>query len=206
MKELHTVIIADDHEGVRKGIKRLLEKNGEFEVIGMAKDGKEAVQLVSQETPDLLILDVKLPVLRGEEVAYRLTETVPDVRILAISSFDSPQYILGMLENGARGYLTKEEAPFLLQKAARDILLNDATQWISEKLKQRTGITFTKDEKTALHLSATEKQIVAYLKEGRTETEIARELAFSTSRVKRYIQILLMKYEVSSVKALLEIA
>jgi DNA-binding NarL/FixJ family response regulator len=206
MKEYYSVIIADDHEGVRKGIKRLLEKNGEFEVIGMAKDGKEAVQLVRQKEPDLLILDVKLPILRGQEVAYRLTESVPDVRILAISSFDSPQYILGMLENGARGYLTKEEAPALLRKAARDIMLNDATQWISEKLKQQTGITFIKDEKTVVRLSATEKQIMAFLKEGHTETEIARELAFSTSRVKRYIQILLMKYEVSSIEALLEVA
>jgi DNA-binding NarL/FixJ family response regulator len=85
-------------------------------------------------------------------------------------------------------------------------VLNDATQWISEKLKQQTGITFVKDEKTVVRLSATEKQIMAFLKEGHTETEIARELAFSTSRVKRYIQILLMKYEVSSIEALLEVA
>lgn len=206
MNETHTVVIADDHEGVRKGIKRLLEKSGEFIVVGQAKDGKEAIQVVSREAPDLLVLDVKLPILRGEEVARRLTEMYPNIKILAISSFDNPQYILGMLENGARGYLTKEEAPVLLQKAAKEIILNNANRWISESLKRQTGITFQVDEQPALQLSSTERRIVELLKQGKAETEIAKLLMFSSARVKRYIQILLMKYNVRTIEELIEAA
>lgn len=206
MNETHTVVIADDHEGVRKGIKRLLEKSGEFVVVGQAKDGKEAIQVVSREAPDLLVLDVKLPILRGEEVARRLTEMYPNIKILAISSFDNPQYILGMLENGARGYLTKEEAPVLLRKAATEIVRNNANQWISESLKRQTGITFQVDEQPALQLSSTERRIVELLKQGKAETEIAKLLMFSSARVKRYIQILLMKYDVRTIEELIESA
>lgn len=206
MNETHTVVIADDHEGVRKGIKRLLEKSGEFVVVGQAKDGKEAIQVVTREAPDLLVLDVKLPILRGEEVARRLTEMYPNIKILAISSFDNPQYILGMLENGARGYLTKEEAPVLLRKAATEIVRNNANQWISESLKRQTGITFQVDEQPALQLSSTERRIVELLKQGKAETEIAKLLMFSSARVKRYIQILLMKYDVRTIEELIESA
>lgn len=204
MSNIHKVVIADDHEGVRKGIKRLLEKSGEFIVIGQAKDGKEAIQLVTQKFPDLLILDVKLPLLRGEEVARRLTAKYPNIKILAISSFDNPQYILGMLENGARGYLTKEEAPMLLRKAATDIIQHDADQWVSDHLKQQTGITFQEDIKIALQLSPIEEQIMEMLKKGFSEAQISQELNFSGARVKRYIQILMMKYEVFSVEDLIK--
>lgn len=206
MSEVHKVVIADDHEGVRKGIKRLLEKSGEFIVVGQAKDGKEAVQLVSREVPDLLILDVKLPILRGEEVARRLTAMYPNIKILAISSFDNPQYILSMLENGASGYLTKEEAPFLLRKAARDIIQRDANRWVSDQLKQQTGITFAQDAQTVLQLTSIETQIIEMLKAGLSELQISQALSFSTSRVRRYIRILMMKYEVSSEEELIAAA
>ncbi len=204
MEQTYTVVIAEDHAGVRAGIRRLIEKGGYFKVVGEAKDGKEAIQLVSQESPDLLILDVKLPVLRGEEVAKRLTSTNPDINILALSSFDNPQFILGMVENGVRGYLTKDEAPFYLQKAANDILKNRSNLWISDELKNKTGINLQDKLSSAITLSQIEHQILQQLKAGQSEKEIADQLGFSIDRVNRYIRVLLIKYEVETVQELIK--
>ena len=91
MDQKITVVIADDHQGVRQGIKQLIERGGRFEVIAEAEDGKQAIEIVKQEMPDLLILDVVMPLLRGDEVARRLINEKPDLKILAVSSFEHPK-------------------------------------------------------------------------------------------------------------------
>ncbi len=204
MNKPYTVVIADDHEGVRKGIKTLIEKGGQFVVVGQAEDGKKAVKLVNKTDPDLLILDVKLPVMRGEEVAQRLTSENPEIKILALSSFDNPQYILGMFESGVRGYLTKEEAPRLLRKAASEIVAKDSEHWLSPDLKAQSGITFQQTVTHEVTISVTEHKILALLKEGRTKLEIANSLNFPMRRLERYLQILMMKFEVDDLDSLRE--
>lgn len=204
MEQKITVVIADDHQGVRQGIRQLIEKGGRFEVVGEAEDGKQAIEIVKQETPDLLILDVVMPLMRGDEVARRLIAEKPELKILAVSSFDNPQYILTMLENGARGFLTKDEAPELLQKAANEIIRNNDRIWVSEKLKQQTGINIGPSVNSALTLSQTEHRILAMLKAGASKDDIADEFSFSDNQLERYLKILLIKFDVSSVEALIE--
>jgi len=201
----YTVLIADDHDGVRKGIRNIIERVKRFQVVGEAKDGKEALRLTQKIAPDLLLLDVQLPLLRGEEVAKRVSSSNPEVKILALSSFDNSEYITTMIENGASGYLTKDEAPALLIDAAMDILENQATEWISENLIQETGINLQNKLVPEVTLTHIELQILEYLKEGMSETEIAEELEFSNMRLSKYIQILLLKYDVGSLQELLEI-
>jgi len=202
MEQKITVVIADDHHGVRRGIKQLIEKGGRFEVVGEAENGKEAIEIVKQETPDLLIMDVVMPLMRGDEVARRLIADNPDLNILAVSSFDNPQYILTMLENGARGYLTKDEAPELLQKAADEIMFNKTSLWISEKLRNQTGINIERRLNSTPTLSQTEHRILEMLKAGASKAEIAKEFSFSTGQMERYLKILLMKYDASSIDEL----
>lgn len=201
----YTVLIADDHDGVRKGIRNIIERVKRFQVVGEAKDGKEALRLTQKIAPDLLLLDVQLPLLRGEEVAKRVSSSNPEVKILALSSFDNSEYITTMIENGASGYLTKDEAPALLIDAAMDILENQATEWISENLIRETGINLQNKLVPEVTLTHIELQILEYLKEGMSETEIAEELEFSNMRLSKYIQILLLKYDVGSLQELLEI-
>jgi len=201
----YTVLIADDHDGVRKGIRNIIERVKRFQVVGEAKDGKEALRLTQKIAPDLLLLDVQLPLLRGEEVAKRVSSSNPEVKILALSSFDNSEYITTMIENGASGYLTKDEAPALLIDAAMDILENQATEWISENLIRETGINLQNKLVPEVTLTHIELQILEYLKEGMSETEIAEELGFSNMRLSKYIQILLLKYDVGSLQELLEI-
>jgi len=138
----YRVIIADDHQGVRLGIQEILHNAGGFEVVALAGDGSQAVELVKQKEPDLLILDVVLPELRGDEVARQITSNHSDTKILALSSFDNRQYISAMLVNGASGYLTKDEAPALVAQAAREVLERENEIWVSEELKAKARLDF----------------------------------------------------------------
>ncbi len=116
------VVLADDHSIVRASIRRLLEKAGDIEVVGEASDGMETIRLVEELAPDVLLLDVEMPGMKGFEVARRLHAAGASVRILALSAYDDKQYILAMLASGATGYLTKAEAPQTLVHAVREVV------------------------------------------------------------------------------------
>ncbi len=114
------VVLADDHPVVRASIRRLLEKAGDIEVVGEAGNGLETLRLVEELAPDVLLLDVEMPGMRGFEVAQQLHAAGAPVRILALSAYDDKQYILAMLASGATGYLTKGEAPQTIVHAVHE--------------------------------------------------------------------------------------
>jgi DNA-binding NarL/FixJ family response regulator len=120
MMKTTRVVLADDHPIVRASIRRLLEKAGDIEVVGEAGNGIETIRLVEELSPDVLLLDVEMPGMKGFEVARRLRAAGTTVRILALSAYDDKQYILAMLASGAAGYLTKEEAPQAIIHAIRE--------------------------------------------------------------------------------------
>jgi DNA-binding NarL/FixJ family response regulator len=130
------VLIAEDNDAVRFGIRRLLERAGDIEITGEAKDGLEALRLVVQLKPDVLLLDVEMPRMNGIEVARRLKYLKDSTRILALSSYDDLEYIKAMLSNGAAGYLVKDEAPDKILEAVRRIAQGE-TGWLSQKVKAR---------------------------------------------------------------------
>jgi DNA-binding NarL/FixJ family response regulator len=104
------VVLADDHLVVRTCLKQALEKVPGIEVVGEASNGVEAIHIVNQFAPDVLLLDMEMPVLNGVEVARELYASNSPVRILALSAYDDPYYKNELLSNGAAGYLTKDEA------------------------------------------------------------------------------------------------
>lgn len=132
------ILIADDHEGIRRGTKKLLGMADRFEVIGEAVNGEEAISKAKALNPDILLLDVELPVLSGLEVAQRLSTEAPDIKILALSSYDRLEYVRGMFDSGVDGYLTKDEAPSKLKEALVEIHLG-TSYWMSRKLKSKFG-------------------------------------------------------------------
>jgi DNA-binding NarL/FixJ family response regulator len=121
MPKLTRVILADDHDAVRAGIRCILQSEKGIEVVGEARNGAEAIQLVNQLKPDVLLLDMEMPVLNGIEVARRLQNESSPVHILALSSYDDSHYILELLANGASGYLTKDEAPEYIVHAVQRV-------------------------------------------------------------------------------------
>src|SRR5512134_810311 len=99
------VVLADDHPVARAGIRKFLEKEADIQVVGEASSGEEALQMVRDLTPDVLLLDMEMPGMKGVDVAREVKEKKLPVNILALSTYDNKQYILGLLNSGASGYL-----------------------------------------------------------------------------------------------------
>jgi DNA-binding NarL/FixJ family response regulator len=130
------VIIADDHAIMRVGIRNILSRSTEIQVVGEASNGAEAIDLVNQLFPDVLILDMEMPVMDGVEVARRLQASSSPVHILVLSAYDDRQYILEMLNMGAAGYLIKDEAPEVIVDAVQGVSRGEKG-WISRKAAVR---------------------------------------------------------------------
>jgi DNA-binding NarL/FixJ family response regulator len=134
------VVLAEDNENMRRGIRKLLTKAEDIEVVGEARNGLETLDLVSQLLPDVLLLDVEMPQLDGIEVARRLKEGRYRTPILVLSAYDDQEYIQEMLGNGASGYLIKDEAPERIIEAVRGVA-QGKNGWVSpqvaDKLKRK---------------------------------------------------------------------
>jgi DNA-binding NarL/FixJ family response regulator len=130
------VVLAEDNAIVRRGIRNILNKAQDIEVVGEGKDGAEAIVLVRKLRPDVLLLDVELPVLDGIQVARNLRKSRSKTRILILSAYDDLEYILEMLANGASGYLVKDDAPENIIEAVRGVAHGE-TDWISPQVKEK---------------------------------------------------------------------
>ena len=115
------IMLADDHPVARAGIRKFLNKATDIEVIAEASDGNQALELAKKLVPDVLLLDIELPGLKGVEVARELQSIASPVKILVLSTYDDKQFIFGLLGNGAAGYLTKEEVPETIVEAVRGV-------------------------------------------------------------------------------------
>ncbi len=185
--------IVDDHPGVRIGIRNLLSAAKDIVVVGEGENGADALHLVEQEKPDVLLLDVELPVLRGDIVMQQLREAKSAVKVLAVSSYNEAVYVQGMLENGAAGYITKEEAPRLLVDAVRSII-NDRIKWISPIVARKT-LKVTLDD---INFSGVELDILRSIVMGKESDEIIKELKINATELKKSIDQLMEKIKVSS--------
>lgn len=130
------VVIADDHAIMRVGIRNILARSEEICVVGEANNGAEAIHLVEELEPDVLVLDMEMPVMDGVEVARRLQASESPVAVLVLSAYDDRQYILEMLNMGAAGYLIKDEAPDVIVDAVQGVSRGEKG-WISRKAALR---------------------------------------------------------------------
>jgi DNA-binding NarL/FixJ family response regulator len=135
-----SVILADDHQKIRGIIRDLLNHTNDIVVIGEARDGLEALNMVNDLCPDVLLLDMEMPLMKGVEVAKRLRETASPVHILALSAYDDRQYVLSILNCGASGYLAKEDVPDTLIKAVRGVARGQKG-WISQRLAEKFALS-----------------------------------------------------------------
>jgi len=195
------VLIVDDHSGVRKGIKNLLQTAKDMVVVGEGVNGAEAIELVATKEPDILLLDIELPDQRGDMVMRHIHETQPNMKVLAVSSYSDRDYIFGMLENGAAGYITKDEAPMMLLDAIRNII-NDDKNWLSPRVLKNSGIPSIEEQT----LTKREVEILEQLILDRSPEEIATFLNMDVEQVGKYLKLLMTKFEIESLAALKQIA
>ncbi|MBN7814482.1 response regulator [Algoriphagus pacificus] len=191
------IILADDHELVRDGIKSLLENETRFEVIDEASDGVEALQVIAKKQPDLLIVDIRMPNMNGIEVVRQLTEKYPDVKKLVLSMHDSEEYVVESIQAGADGYLLKGSSKSEFLKALNtiadggkyftgDVSAIIINNFVGGKAKPTPKAEPIPEELAAL--TNREKQILELILQGKGNNEISEELEISkrTAEVHRF--------------------
>lgn len=195
------VLIVDDHSGVRRGIRNLLQSAKDMIIVGEGGNGAEAIELAATKNPDILLLDIELPDQRGDAVMRHIHLTQPDMKVLAVSSYSDRDYILGMLENGASGYITKDEAPMMLLDAIRSII-NKGKSWFSPRAIKNSGLPSIEEQT----LTKREVEILQQLILDRTSDQIAAFLNMSVEQVEKYLKLLMRKFETESLVTLKHIA
>lgn len=195
------VLIVDDHSGVRTGIKNLLQSAPDMLIVGEGGNGAEAIELAATRKPDILLLDIELPDQRGDAVMRHIHNTQPDMKVLAVSSYSDRDYILGMLENGASGYITKDEAPMMLVDAIRSII-HKGISWFSPRAVKNSGIPSVEEQT----LTKREVEILEQLILDQSPEQIASALDMDVRQVEKYLKLLMRKFETESMTALKHIA
>ncbi len=191
------VLLADDHPIVRAGIKNLLSQSEEIQIVGETGTGEDVLHLVDDTSPDVLLLDMELPGVEGVDIARKLHSTKSRVRVLALSAYDDKQYILQVLEQGAAGYLTKDEAPEMIVEAVLGVSRGEQG-WLSRKVAAQVAAWMKEEEKDTRRLTPREVEVLKLLTDGKTNQGIGSELGISEKTVEKYLDSMFKKLGVSS--------
>jgi len=191
------VLLVDDHPVVRSGIHGLLEKAMDIEIVGEASSGEEALHLVEETHPDVLLLDMELPDIQGTQVARQIQQLHPKVKIMALSAHDDSVYVRELLELGAAGYLMKDEAPELIIEAVRGVAQGEQG-WVSRRIAAQIASWVQAGGPDKMDLTLREKEVLQLVVQGKTNQAIAVQLAISEKTVEKYIRAIFNKLNVTS--------
>jgi DNA-binding NarL/FixJ family response regulator len=191
------VLLADDHPVVRDGIRALLEKAGDIEIVGEAANGTDILDLAGKVASDILLLDMELPDIEGTQVARQIQQCYPNLKILALSAHDDTFYIKGVLESGAVGYLMKDEAPEMILEAVRGIARGEMG-WISRRISAQITSWVQAGKSGEIELTSREEDVLRLVVEGKTNQAIAADLGISEKTVEKYMGVIFTKLNVSS--------
>lgn len=198
---MQRILIVDDHEVVRLGLKALLEQHPYFEVIAEAANAKDALDKVETYSPDVVLMDIRLPGASGIEACEKITENFPDTKVIMLTSYAEDEMLFSAIRSGASGYVLKQIAAEDLVKAIEAVgrgegLLDPAvTQRVFQEVKRAV-----RDEEAAAfaNLSQQEKHVLLQVSEGRTNREIAKNLFLGEGTVRNYVSSILSKLGVSN--------
>lgn len=181
------VLLVDDHTIVREGISTLLELSPKIEVVGEAANGQEALDLIGKLRPDIVLMDLAMPIMGGLEATRNICREFPEVKVLILTQYEDKEHVFAILEAGARGYLNKSAASSELVAAIRSINRGDsylspfATKYLIEDYRLEANVKKSLDPYE--QLTAREKEVLRLLAAGHTTKEVAAMLVISPKTV-----------------------
>jgi DNA-binding NarL/FixJ family response regulator len=196
-KKTTSVVLADDHESVRRGIRGLLDKAPDIVIVGEATDGKDALRTVKELEPDVLLLDIEMPGMNGIDVARKLKQNGDEgVKILVLSAYDDQEYISEVLANGASGYIIKGEAPKWIVEAVRGVARGEKG-WVSPRVAQKIR-AMKKGRDEEMILTYREIEILRLIAQGYSLVDIRKQLDIDPELIEKQIKTLIKKLGVST--------
>lgn len=199
-----TVLLAEDHRLVREGFKSLLEHEPDIEVIGEAADGRQAAQLARKLRPDVVVMDIAMPVLNGMEATRQIRKDFPDMRVLFLSAHSDDAYVEQVTVLGATGFLLKQTSSEILARAIREVKKGNQffSHTISKRIKDRRKNSLDRGEKGGNTLSSREIEVLQLIAEGKPNKQVAAELGVSFKTVDKHRQHLMSKLDIHDVAGL----
>jgi DNA-binding NarL/FixJ family response regulator len=194
------VLVVDDQELVRAGFRMILERGG-LDVVGEAADGAEAVALVEELAPDVVLMDIRMPVLDGIEATRQVVARRPGTRVVVLTTFDLDEYVLEAVRAGANGFLLKDIPPADLVHAVGVVARGDAL--LAPALTRRLLERYVTDPRPVAHpalaqLTAREQEVMTLVAAGRSNAEVGSALFLSEATVKTYVSRLLTKLDLAN--------
>ena len=192
------VLLADDHALFRRGVAKLLAAESDFEVVGEAIDGRQAVEMARELMPDVILMDVSMPVMDGLEATRRIKAEIPYVRIVILTASDGDSSLFEAVKSGAQGYLLKNIEPQALFGTLRGVVRGEAP--VSRMMAGRLLEEFARQSRQpvpaaapAAELTAREREVLELVARGRSNKEIAAALAIAENTVKNHLKNILEK-------------
>ena len=200
------VVLADDHALVRSGLRTLLERDQEFEVVGEAASGVDVLAVIERERPDVVLLDLSMPQLNGIDAAQRLHDTMPEIKVIVVSMHADEAYVLRALKAGVRGYVLKQASETDVISALRAVQAGHA--YFSPEVSKLLADDFIRDLTNRNvtdpydQLTFREKQVMQLLAEGDSNKDIAIALNVSLSTIESHRYSIFQKLNVHSIAEL----
>jgi DNA-binding NarL/FixJ family response regulator len=195
------ILLVDDHEVVRLGLKALLDRHPNFNVVGEAATAHEAVKFVEQNQPDIVVMDIRLPGGSGIDACEKITKNHPDTQVIMLTSYAEDEMLFSAIRAGAAGYVLKqiggEELIQALEAIGRGEALLDPS--VTQRIFQEVRRAAKEEEASAFaELTQQEKHVLILVSEGMTNREIAKELYLGEGTVRNYVSSILAKLNVSN--------
>lgn len=203
------ILLADDHQIVRQGLRLLLSTESDLQVVGEADNGRKAVQLSQELSPDVIIMDISMPELNGLDATRQISSESPGVKIIALSMHSDSLFVLNMLKSGAAGYLLKDCALEELLTAIRTVMLQKTyiSPGVSDILIRDFASNWNAEPSSAYSVLTTrEREVLQLMAEGRSTQQIATTLCVSTKTVEAHRKQIMNKVGIHSVAELTKYA
>jgi len=196
-----TVLLAEDHAVVRQGLRTLLETEGHCEVVGQAQTGREAVKLAATLRPDVILMDIAMPVLNGLEATRQILATNPAAKVVILSAHSDDEYIESMTAAGAAGFLEKQTSAEILAKAIHEVA--QGKSFFSPAIAKRMADSRTRSrdrdgmlKPDGARLTSREAEVLQLVAEGSANKQVAAELGISIKTVEKHRQHLMDKLNI----------